>query len=102
MIDPFATPDPLRKWLEGFKPHEIVGRRSSECDCPIARYLSSLGWKDVRVTRYNCTDLRDGVYRTINISKAFRLFIQNIDRGHTHRPRIQARTALRILAEVTQ
>ena len=104
MTDPFASPDLLRRWLEGFKPRQCVGVIIMPQRCPAAKYLNDIGYKDAHVVPYGWGyDPADGLKRATYESPIWLFrFILAIDRQGPAGARIQARTALRILAEVTQ
>lgn len=104
MTDPFASPEPFRKWLEGFEPRQIIGSVCTPSGCPVTNYLLATGLEDVRVigVAYSFLVSPPHDYQHDIGPPWLGVFVSKIDQlGKIGRP-IQARTALRILKKVTQ
>ena len=99
MTAPFANPDGLRKWLEGFKPTQIVGMTVRMRDCPAAEYLKATGYLEAYVTPHGFGDYSKPRSH-FGCPGWLCRFVLKIDQLGNGRP-VQARTALHILAEVT-
>ncbi len=100
----FASPDgdSLREFLESYPGDATVGHAGHPDDCPVARYLQSLGYEKVVVDQDRYTALQGQSFEAWDLPAMFRSFVDRLDGSLAPGERIQASTALRILKEVMQ
>ena len=101
MTDPFADLDALQSFFESHHGNATVGFSQSCDDCPVARYLKSLGHVSAWV-RCQYYVLGGEILVTRHLPQTVVRFVQLMDQTIHGLERVRARTALRILAEVTQ
>lgn len=88
----------FRRWLKSKHPSEVVGHPMSGCDCPIARFLRRRLGESVGIDGITFRLMRQRFNNRRQLPAWARRFIAEIDkRKHP----IQARTALKVLEEIS-